>query len=321
MRVLLLGGVGFMGLPTVQRLLAGGHDVAIFHRGARHVELPPRVHRIIGDHADLPDYQPEFQAFQPDVVVDFISYTEKDAHNLVETFTDVASRLVLISSADVYLAYDRLRRKHDGPPIPAPISESSPLREHMYPYRDMASDEADLKYSYDKILVENILLAHPTTLPASSLRLGMVYGPRDRQRRIRPYVEAMLSGSATLPLAPGVADWQGPFVYVDDVADAIVATATNPEADEHAFNVAEPTITLREWIQRVGKALDWKGEIIEVAADEVPKSLEFDVDVTQHLSLDSTCLRTQLGYRETTRRDDAMLKTVTWEIEHPPIQP
>jgi uncharacterized protein YbjT (DUF2867 family) len=50
MRVLILGGNGFVGLPITRRLLASGADVTVFHRGTEQmVDLPRAVNTIHGD--------------------------------------------------------------------------------------------------------------------------------------------------------------------------------------------------------------------------------------------------------------------------------
>ena len=40
MRVLVIGGTGFIGPYVVRRLVAQGHDVAVFHRGRTQADLP-----------------------------------------------------------------------------------------------------------------------------------------------------------------------------------------------------------------------------------------------------------------------------------------
>ena len=43
MRVLIIGGTGFLGLPIAHRLLGSGHEVTIFHRGTGAIGLPKGV--------------------------------------------------------------------------------------------------------------------------------------------------------------------------------------------------------------------------------------------------------------------------------------
>ncbi len=67
-----------------------------------------------------------------------IAYTEADATGLVEAFRGLARRTVVISSADVYRAYGRFIGTESGPIEPTPLTEDSPLRTALFPYRKQA---------------------------------------------------------------------------------------------------------------------------------------------------------------------------------------
>ena len=53
MRILVIGGVQFMGRRIVERLLERGHDVTVLHRRATH-DLGPQVRNLQADRGDLP---------------------------------------------------------------------------------------------------------------------------------------------------------------------------------------------------------------------------------------------------------------------------
>lgn len=120
----------------------------------------------------------DFRDFAPDVVLDMIASSELDGKTLVDLFRGMARRVVNISSGDVYRAYDRFRRVDPGPPDPTPLTEDSPLRERLFPYRDKAQGPSDFAFNYEKILMERAVMSAPD-LPATVLRLPMVYGPGD----------------------------------------------------------------------------------------------------------------------------------------------
>src|SRR5262245_25280792 len=98
MQVLILGGTRFIGPHVVRRLLAAGHAVAVFHRGQTRADLPPGVVPIRGDRKDLPAFAGEFERLAPQVVIDMVAYTERDALDLVRTFRGLARRIVALSS-------------------------------------------------------------------------------------------------------------------------------------------------------------------------------------------------------------------------------
>jgi nucleoside-diphosphate-sugar epimerase len=316
MRVLVIGGTRFIGPHLVHRLTVEGHEVAIFHRGRTNTSRPPGVRALLGDRHRLADHADELRRFGPDVVVDMIAFTEQDARSAVATFRGVAQRLVVVSSGDVYRAYGVFTRLEPGPPAPTPITEDGSLRQVLFPYRAGATPGDD-KYDYEKILVERAGLGD-TGLPATVLRLPMVYGPADDQHRLAPYLRRMLDGRPAVLLDEGVARWRCLRGYVEDVAAAVALAATSPKAAGRVYNVSEPTAhTEAEWVARVGAAAGWRGEVVTVPGGRVPVPF----NTAQDLAVDTARIRAELGYREVVDPDDALRRTVEWERDHMPEVP
>ena len=98
----------------------------------------------------------------PEVVIDMLPIGERDAQNVVHLFSGIARRIIAISSADVYRAYGRLHGTEPGSPGPLPLTEDSPLREKLFPYRGATPrrDDDPRKFmdDYDKILVERVMM-------------------------------------------------------------------------------------------------------------------------------------------------------------------
>jgi nucleoside-diphosphate-sugar epimerase len=314
MRVLVLGGTGFLGPHLVNRLVASGHQVAVFHRGQTPAELPPGVERLLGDRRRLADHAGAFRGYAPDVVVDVIALTERDAHALVGTFRGLAGRAVVLSSGDVYRAYGVFARLEPGPPEPVPLAEDAPLRRVLYIARAEARDPDDPLYYYEKILVEQAVLGE-TGLPGTVLRLPMVYGPGDRQHRPAPYLRRMADGRRVIPLDEGLARWRCPRGYVEDVAAAVALAATEPGAAGKVYNVAEPAaFTEAEWVARIAQAAGWGGRVVTVPRGRLPVPW----DTGQDLVMDSRRIRAELGYREAVAPEEALRRAVAWERDHLP---
>src|SRR5205814_4817469 len=229
MRIVIIGGTGFVGPHVARTLSAGGHQVTAFHRGHTSADLPADIRQLYGTREQLTQAREQFQALEPDVVLDMIPSSEQDARTLVQTFTGIAQRVVAISSGDVYRNYDGLRRKSMAPPDPIPLDENAPLRERLYPYREPATDLADENYHYEKILVERVVLNAPE-LPGTVLRLPAVYGPGDRQHRLFPYVQRMHDGRPAILLEHGRASWRWTRGYVENVARAIALAVVQEHA-------------------------------------------------------------------------------------------
>jgi nucleoside-diphosphate-sugar epimerase len=309
MRVLLIGGTRFIGPPVVRRLASGGHDLALFHRGETKAVLPSSVRHIRGDRQQIGNYRREFGSLRPDVVVDLIAYTEKDAATAIAALRGIVQRLVVISSMDVYRAYGRCIGTEPGAHGELPIPEDAPLRERLFPYRAQAKSPDDFAYSYEKILVERTYLNAPE-LQAVVLRLPAVYGPGDYQHRVGTYLRQMDTGEVVLGEAQ--AQWRWTRGYVDDMAHAIALAATQP-VRSRVYNVGEATaLTEREWVEAIARAVGWHGAIRIVPQAEAPGP---PYHWEHHLFADTQRIRTELGYSEILSRADALHRSVEWERE------
>src|SRR5262245_14026287 len=94
MKILVLGGTGFIGRHVTQQLYGPGHDVTVFHRGRTQANLPAAVRFILGDRGQLQASVAALQRLAPDVVIDINPYTAQEAEDATRTFRDVAGRLV-----------------------------------------------------------------------------------------------------------------------------------------------------------------------------------------------------------------------------------
>jgi nucleoside-diphosphate-sugar epimerase len=324
MRVLILGGTGFIGPHIVRRLMAHGHEVTIFRRGSGLADLPDGAGVIVGDRNRLQASAKEFGDLRPDVVVDAIAFTEEQAKGL-RAFHGIAKRTVVLSSGDVYRANDLLFRRIPGPPDPTPLKESSPLRDRLYPYRGAGVPpvEGFSWDDYDKVLVERAAMSNEQ-LPATVLRLPMVYGPGDRdgrKRRFWTYLKRMDDGRQAILMDQRTARWRAPWGYVEDVAEAVRLAVEDPRAAGEVYNVAEADgLDMQGWVQELATVAGWRGRIVVVdepcPAPNLPRTMNLD----QNLEMATAKIRRDLGYRETISRRTALERNVAWDRAHPPKQ-
>ena len=319
-RVLVLGGTSFIGPSVVRALVEGGHRVAVFSRGLSPADLPEEVVRIDGERARIEEARDSFSQFGPDVAIDMYAMTEEDARLAKAGLRGIAGRMVAISSMDVYRAYDRLRKAYPGPPDPVPLTEDSPLRDHLYPYRgENRPPGLDRPYfhDYDKIMVERVVMGDPE-MPGTVVRLPMVYGERDGQHRYWQYLKRMDDDRPAVVLNERFAEWRCTWGFVDNIGDAIALVATDERAAGRIYNLGESNHpTTAELVREIAAVVSWEGEIVTVSDEE----LDPGIDPDQGLVGDSSRIREELGYSERVPRVEALRRTVAWERENPPEDP
>jgi nucleoside-diphosphate-sugar epimerase len=323
MKILVIGGSGFIGHFVVRDLIAAGHDVAVYHRGRSTTALPKGAHEIIGDRAQLGWKRMDFIRVRPDVVIDCILSSGIQAKGVMDVFRGVTPRLVVLSSQDVYRAYGVLLGL-ETELQPTPITEDSELRRSLRPYgRDhlkrMQGIFSWVDDEYEKIEVERAVTGDPQ-LPATVLRLPMVYGPGDPLHRLYPIVKRIDDKRPAIILEEGFARGGLPRGYVENVAAAIALAATSDRAKEgdRIYNIAEASHAELDWIRMIGRAAGWKGEVIALSTDETPPHLRQPFNSAQDCTVSSDRIRSDIGFTEPVAIPEALRRTIEWERRNPP---
>jgi nucleoside-diphosphate-sugar epimerase len=313
MRVMILGATGFIGPAVARRLLANGREPIAVSRSGQ--STSPEVQALALDRGDPVAVARAVGAVRPDAVIDLLAMTLQTTAPLLEVLEGETSRYVMASSGDVYRQYaclHRLERAASRIPLP----EDADLRARLHPYRaDPPRPEGDPRAwmdDYDKIPIEQALAL--SNLSWSVVRLPMVFGPRDPQRRFAWAIGPMLSGAPQLRVDAGWAIWRSSYGYVDDVAEALALAAIHPAAAGKLFN-AGPSVAIShlEWAKDFAEHIGWEGEVHTVPRDEMPDVLRrtFDgLDLSYPLVLDTNAIRATLGYDEVTPLSERLEATV-----------
>jgi len=286
-RVLFIGGTGFIGAHIVRQIARHDHAVAVYHRGLTQAVLPELVEQITDSRSVMPiqRFPPKLFEFKPDVVILTVAMGAVDARAAVEAFAGRAGRIVLLSSGDVYLAYGRFTGTEPGPIDKGLLTEDAPLRSVLFPYRHKASSPEALEYWYEKILAERAVLNAPD-LPGTVLRLPKVYGPGGNE------------DLATVYRYRHHPNWRWTHGFVENVAAAVELAAIHPVAGGRIYNVGEA------YTPTTAERLAW------LPPSTIEPDLSSQFDFAQDIAYDTSRIRVELGYCEIVPEKEGLLRTL-----------
>lgn len=319
MSIAIIGGTGFLGTATAKRLNERGHEVLVVARGQSPVNLPDGVKFEKADRMDGDKLAKLLKANGATSVIDIFALSLRNSQPAIEAAAAAGARYVLVSSTDVYSNYGGLLKK-DSPPVrPDPATEDSPLRTLRYPYRGNdrrpKGVEDDLFEDYDKLPIEEFALAQGIP-EATVMRLPMIFGPDDKQHRFGWAIKGAKAGEP-FRLDRRGAGWLNSYAYIDDVAEALSLAATLPEAAGRTYNVAQPFVrTQADWARTILTLMgvDSEIELVDAAAGGVLADRAEASDLSYPLTLDSARIRAELGYSEIIPEEQALRRTIAWEL-------
>ena len=303
MRVIVLGGTWFVGRAVCAALREHGHEVMVVHRGHNEPEELAGVAHLHAERAHWPEQRAEFAAFEPDAAVDISALNGWGARRALGALPE-GLRLIAISSADVYRAYESVRRGVQTDAVP--LTESSPLRTGRFlDGPDWENLELEERYR---------------DAGAAVLRLGAVYGEHDYQHRLEFVLRRVRAGRRHMPIGSGTFLFSR--VYVRDVGTAVVAALDAPHSAGQTYNVVESaTPSFGLLASLTAAAADADLELVRVPDDVLPPDLSMTGggkgSGVQHLLACAAKARDQLGWSETDP-DVALRRAVDWYLRHPP---
>lgn len=255
-KILVTGGTGLLGRPLVGRLLAEGYDVRVLARKLASVEslVSQGAEICWGDIADAKSLEAAFAGVH--VVIhaaagtsgrqqDCETATLSGTHNVIALCErQRIAKLIYISSCSVY----GVAEYQDG----QIVTEDSPLE--RFPER-----RGD--YSASKQQAEQIVQAalEEKKFPIVIVRPGTIFGQGGEL--FSPMMGFNLFEKAYVVIGNG--KFVLPFVYVDNVVQAILHSIESTEANAQVFNVVDSEqIDKREYMRRVIKVVQPGARVI-----------------------------------------------------------
>ncbi|MFG1947740.1 NAD-dependent epimerase/dehydratase family protein [Nonomuraea sp. NPDC048826] len=315
MKVLLLGGAGFIGLHLAARLLADGHEVTViddFSRGRRDPELARLADRIEIRSADLTDpasyaalehrwdhvYMLAAVVGVRNVVSDPARVIRVNTLALMHLLDWIApgGRLFFASTSEAYAG------GVSAGVVPVPTPESVPL---------MIEDVGSPRYTYaiSKMLGEAAVLhtAEAKGFAAVVGRFHNVYGPRMGADHVIPEL-SLRAMRGEDPFDLYGSDQSRAFCYVDDATDAMMALMDAPEAAGRIVHIGDDTEETN-----IG---DLAKLVLRVAGvNPVIRELPAPAGSVARRCPDLTLLRRLTGYEPRVPLEEGVRRTYAWYRE------
>lgn len=312
MRIAILGGTRFIGAAIAEELVAGGHDVALIHKGNND---PPQLADLAHTHCDRRDVdavRTALDGHRAEALIDTCAYTAADADAALRALPSEL-RTVVLSSMDTYRAFGSVHA--DEVTDSLPLDEDSPVRERRYLFRGTQHPTGLDTEDYENLDVEDRYLPAGATV----LRLPMVYGDRDPMRREDFVLARVRAGRRQIPFGAGTFVWTRGWVR--DIARAVRLAVGNDEVAGRVLNIGEArTWSVEQWARQILAAAGSDAELVRVPDDRLPEDLRITAAVRQHMLVDSARARQALGWRDTDPQE-ALEQSVAWHLAHPGDEP
>src|SRR5712692_4935020 len=102
MRILVLGGSGYVGRRITEGLVARGDEVAVVSRGILHPAVLDSAEHIRIDRQDRSAFEQAFRDRRYDAVIDIIAYEREDAESAIRALRGRIGQYLYLSTMAVY---------------------------------------------------------------------------------------------------------------------------------------------------------------------------------------------------------------------------
>ena len=223
MRILILGGTGFIGPHMVQYALERGHEVTIFNRGRSNTDLFPNVETLIGDRND--DVS-SLAGRSWDVCID-----NNASSGRAPWWVDLTGRALLDSVGKYYFVSTRSTYASVDA---VPMTASQPTLTFETAGVDPSAD--NLPYGLSKAVSERKILELYGPDRTGIFRPGLIIGPGDETDRFTYWPVRIERGGEVLAPSAGMDP-----IQIIDVRDLVEWMIRMAEADESGiYNCVGP---------------------------------------------------------------------------------
>jgi 2'-hydroxyisoflavone reductase len=212
LRILILGGTGFIGPYQVRYAVARGHQVTVFNRGRRQTELPSSVEHLQGDRAV--GSLDSLKGRTWDVVIDNPTTLPRWVKDAGEVLRGATKQYIFISTISVYADFK-------GPPDESSSLATWDRADDPLSHREMAQGLGQY-YGALKALAEAEAEKWFPGL-VTVIRPGLIVGPNDPTDRFTYWPIRIDRGGEVL--CPGTPDGPAQIIDVRDLSEWTVRMA------------------------------------------------------------------------------------------------
>jgi 2'-hydroxyisoflavone reductase len=254
LRILILGGTGFIGPPEVRYALSRGHQVTIFNRGKQQITWPGPVEELLGDRntGDLK----ALEGREWDVCIDNPTTLPAWVRDAGRVLQGKVKQYIFISTISVYAANDTPNADETAALVP--YTGKDPFAENASTMRSTPELYGSLKALSEKEA------EHWFSGATTIIRPGLIVGPGDETDRFTYWPVRLARGGEVL--APG--DGSDPVQFIDarDLSEWVIRAAE--ARDIGVFNATGPArrLEMREMLAGVEQGVDAHPEITWVSA-------------------------------------------------------
>jgi nucleoside-diphosphate-sugar epimerase len=251
MKVLFIGGTGFISATVSRQAIARSIDLFHLNRGQRPCEIAG-VTRLTADIHDREQVRTALDGHRFDVVVDWIAYGPADIDRDLDLFRGGVGQFVFISSASAY----------QKPPAHYVITESTPL---CNPY---------WQYSRDKIACEDRLMVayRDEGFPATIVRPSLTYDPQLPVAiggwGCYTFIDRIKRGASVIVHGDGSSLWV--LTHAEDFSRGFLPLLGNQNAIGHAFHItSDEALTWNQIYATIAEAVGVDLHPVYISSHEI----------------------------------------------------
>jgi len=248
-RLLIVGGTGFIGNNLALSAVKGGISTTVLSLNCPVAERKIKgIEYLQADVTHLSQLQKQLKNLKFDYVVNLSGYIEhcsflEGGRNIIDTHFIGVQNLIQVIDWYELKRFVQIGSSDEYGNLPAPQSEE--MREGPIS-----------SYSLGKLASTQLLqmLYRTVKLPAVTLRLFLVYGPGQDEKRFLPQIIKGCLSDNNFPTSAGLQ--LRDFCYIDDVIDGILTVLTNDKVNGEVINLASGTpVAIREVVEQVQKTV------------------------------------------------------------------